>query len=61
MKAQQQKAVLQAVQANLNSFILTLGRSEIVGTDDFTEEMLEKFDYLLDQAVAKYLAVLEDM
>lgn len=61
MKALETKSVLQAVQANLNSFILTQGKSEIVGTDDFTEEMLDKFDLLLDQAIARYLEVLEDM
>lgn len=61
MKVLETKLVLQAVQANLNSFILTQGKAEIVGTDLFTEEMLDKFDLLLDQAITRYLEVLEDM
>ena len=53
MKALEMKAVMQAVQKNVKIWIETQGEGHVIGTDDFTLEMSEKFDDMLDFERAK--------
>lgn len=56
MKANELKAVTEAVNLNVKNFKLTKGDNTLVGLDNFTEEMLEIFDLWYDREIAKFLS-----
>ena len=57
MKALEMKAVMQAVQKNVKIWIETQGEGHVIGTDDFTSEMGEKFDDMLDFEIVKIQSI----
>ena len=56
MKANELKAVTEAVNLNVKNFKLTKGDNTLVGLDDFNPKMSEAFDYWYDMEVAKLLS-----
>ena len=56
MKANELKAVTEAVNLNVKNFKLTKGDNTLVGLEDFTAEMLEAFDLWYDREIAKLLS-----
>lgn len=53
MKALQIKEVVQALQKNVQIYISTQGEGMLVGLDDFTDEMLDKFDLMFSLEIDK--------
>ena len=56
MKANELKAVTEAVNMNVANFKTSKGENTIEGLEGFTEEMLAAFDLWYDREIAKLLS-----
>ena len=56
MKANELKAVTEAVRLNVSNFKTAKGENTLEGLEGFTEEMLAAFDLWYDREIAKLLS-----
>ena len=56
MKATELAKVIEAVKLNTKLFKLTKGDNTLVGLDNFSQKMLDAFDYWYDMEVANLLS-----
>lgn len=57
MKVAQLKEVIKSVQANVALTRMSDGKAMIVGLENFSDEMLTKFDQLYDAEMSRIIAV----